>query len=99
MRVFAINLEATDKFHGVTLRLITITLVATLLYVTSRWSGRTGRSGSSWSFDEIAGEGHAGQDLSCWRCWPGTNCGPSEWPMPGSSAGCCCWSWGSREKV
>jgi uncharacterized membrane protein len=39
VRVLAINLEATDKYHGLTLRLITITLVSALLYVTSRWSG------------------------------------------------------------
>ncbi|HUA15710.1 MAG TPA: DUF2339 domain-containing protein [Verrucomicrobiae bacterium] len=38
IRVLAMNLEGTDKFHGLTLRLITITLVAVLLYATSRWS-------------------------------------------------------------
>ncbi|MGO9863252.1 MAG: DUF2339 domain-containing protein [Terriglobales bacterium] len=35
VRVVAINLEAADKYHGLTLRLITITLVSALLYVTS----------------------------------------------------------------
>ena len=44
LRVFLINLEATDKYHGLTLRLLTITLVAALLYVTSRWSGDSDRS-------------------------------------------------------
>jgi len=39
LRVLMINLEATEKFHGLTLRLITIALVAALLYATSRWSG------------------------------------------------------------
>jgi len=37
VRVLAINLEATGKFHGVSLRLITIVLVSALLYVTVRW--------------------------------------------------------------
>lgn len=36
-RVLAINLEATDKFHGLTLRLVTTTLVSVLLYATARW--------------------------------------------------------------
>ena len=44
LRVFLINLEATDKYHGLSLRLLTITLVAALLYVTSRWSGDPDRS-------------------------------------------------------
>lgn len=43
-RVFAINLESTDKFHGLTLRLITIALVAALLYVTSHWSSTGDRA-------------------------------------------------------
>ena len=49
LRVLAINLESTDKYHGVTVRLMTIALVSALLYVTSRWSGGwTGdRSGDS----------------------------------------------------
>jgi uncharacterized membrane protein len=38
VRILAINLEATDKYHGLTLRLLTIGLVSALLYVTSRWS-------------------------------------------------------------
>ncbi len=36
-RIFLINLSATGKYHGLTLRLITITVVALLLYVTTRW--------------------------------------------------------------
>jgi uncharacterized membrane protein len=44
LRVLAINLEATDKYHGLTLRLVTIALVSGLLYVTSRWSGDSDRS-------------------------------------------------------
>ncbi len=38
IRALAINLDATTAFHGVTLRLMTISLVAVLLYITSRWS-------------------------------------------------------------
>lgn len=37
VRVLAINLGDTGKFHGVSLRLITIVLVSALLYVTIRW--------------------------------------------------------------
>ena len=38
IRLLIINLDATTHYHGLTLRLITISLVAILLYVTSRWS-------------------------------------------------------------
>ena len=55
LRVFAINLGATDKFHGVTLRLISVALVAALLYVTSRWRGQPDEK---WWFDWIAAEGY-----------------------------------------
>jgi uncharacterized membrane protein len=41
IRVLAINLEATAKYHGVTLRLVTILLVSALLYVTTRWNWAT----------------------------------------------------------
>jgi uncharacterized membrane protein len=44
IRVLAINLEATDKYHGLTLRLVTVALVSALLYVTSNWSGDSDRS-------------------------------------------------------
>jgi uncharacterized membrane protein len=44
LRVFVINLEATDKYHGLTLRLLTITIISALLYVTSIWSGDSDRS-------------------------------------------------------
>ena len=37
IRVLVINLGATDKYHGATLRLITILLVAATLYLTTRW--------------------------------------------------------------
>jgi Predicted membrane protein (DUF2339) len=37
-RVLAINLAASDKRHGLSLRLITISLVAVLLYLSSRWA-------------------------------------------------------------
>ena len=60
-RVLAINLEATDKVHGLTLRLITITLVAALLYVTSHWgaSDEVGRAtGHARSFDKVASMGY-----------------------------------------
>ncbi len=44
IRVLAINLEDTAKYHGVSLRFLTITVVAVLLYVTARWSGDWDRS-------------------------------------------------------
>jgi uncharacterized membrane protein len=44
IRVLAINLDATDKYHGLTLRLVTITLVSALLYVTSSCSGDSDRA-------------------------------------------------------
>lgn len=44
IRIALINLESTDKYHGVGLRLVTITIAAVLLYVTSRWSGDSDRS-------------------------------------------------------
>ncbi len=37
-RALAINLGATTAYHGITQRLISISLVAVLLYATSRWS-------------------------------------------------------------
>jgi hypothetical protein len=36
-RALSINLESTASFHGISLRTITVSLVAALLYVTSRW--------------------------------------------------------------
>jgi hypothetical protein len=38
-RALSINLASTASFHGVSLRTITVSLVAALLYVTSSWSG------------------------------------------------------------
>src|SRR5262249_23720974 len=52
-RVLAINLGVTEKFHGLTLRLITTTLVSLLLYVTARWSAKDG-SATPWNFGSIA---------------------------------------------
>jgi len=44
VRVLVINLEATDKYYGLSLRLLTIALVSALLYATSSWSGDSDRS-------------------------------------------------------
>jgi hypothetical protein len=61
LRVLAINLGATDKYHGLTLRLLTISLVAALLYVTSKWNGDSDRSrgisigGRLFSSEQFAG--------------------------------------------
>jgi uncharacterized membrane protein len=44
IRVLAINLEATDKYHGLTLRLVTIALVSALLYITSHWGTDSDRN-------------------------------------------------------
>lgn len=58
-RVLTINLGATDKFHGLTLRLITVVLVAALLYLTSRWNWKPEETADhSWPLDRIAGEGY-----------------------------------------
>jgi uncharacterized membrane protein len=38
-RALSINLASTASFHGMSQRTITISLVAALLYLTSRWSG------------------------------------------------------------
>ena len=48
-RVLAINLGATEKFHGLTLRLLTMTSVAILLYIASSW--RRADALLEWSFD------------------------------------------------
>jgi hypothetical protein len=48
IRVLAINLEATDKYHDLTLRLVTVALVSALLYITSNWGG-----------DSVGGRGFA----------------------------------------
>jgi uncharacterized membrane protein len=60
VRVLMINLETTEKFHGLTLRLITIALVAALLYATSRWSGSAASEAktNSQAFDRIAGSAY-----------------------------------------
>ena len=38
VRMLAVNLGDSSEFHGMTGRLVTVSLVALLLYVTSRWS-------------------------------------------------------------
>lgn len=56
IRVLAINLEATDKYHGLSLRLVTISVVSLLLYVTSRWIGSAANDQPSrFSFERVAG--------------------------------------------
>jgi uncharacterized membrane protein len=62
IRIFAINLAATGKYHGVTLRLLTILLVSGLLYVTTRWnwattSGITIRQ-RAYTFEQLAFAGY-----------------------------------------
>jgi uncharacterized membrane protein len=37
VRALAINLDATTAYHGITQRMISVSLVAALLYITSRW--------------------------------------------------------------
>ena len=73
VRALAINLDATDKVHGLTLRLITIALVAVLLYVTSRWSrgAQSDRETGGWSFDRIAANAYtwAGSFLLALLAW------------------------------
>jgi hypothetical protein len=53
LRVFAINLEADAKVGGVTLRLITISLVAIVLYVAARFS-RVKDEAEAWRFARVA---------------------------------------------
>ena len=61
IRVLVMNLDATEKLFGVTLRVVTIGLVAALLYVTSRWSWRSDSkseikfAGRVFSSGELAG--------------------------------------------
>jgi len=44
LRALSINLESTTTYHGVSQRALTVSLVAILLYVTSRWSGDASES-------------------------------------------------------
>ena len=39
LRVFVVNLHAVETYHHLTLRLISVSLVAGLLYLCSRWTG------------------------------------------------------------
>jgi hypothetical protein len=47
LRALSINLESTATCHGVSQRALSVSLVAILLYVTSRWSGDASESASS----------------------------------------------------
>jgi uncharacterized membrane protein len=43
VRVLALNLESSERFHGVSLRLVSVATVSALLYITSRWGGDADR--------------------------------------------------------
>ena len=61
VRALSVNLNTTAKFHGLTERLLTMTLVAVLLYLTSRWAGRTGEGterSEYFDFRELAGSAY-----------------------------------------
>ena len=53
LRVFTVNYYAVGSFQHVTLRLITVSLVAGLLYAASRWMRKSGMPGA-----QIIAEGH-----------------------------------------
>jgi uncharacterized membrane protein len=61
LRVLLINLDATDRYYGLTLRVLTVTLVSGLLYLTSSWSGDSDRvhgiaiAGRLFSAEQLAG--------------------------------------------
>ncbi len=50
VRALSINLMDTSQFHNITLRLITISLVSVILYVSSRWSWPTASEDSRFYF-------------------------------------------------
>ena len=54
VRTLAINLDATERFHGVTLRLITISIVAVLLYLTAYVS--KSETKTEWWSDALAAD-------------------------------------------
>lgn len=58
IRVLSINLESTDHYHGISLRFLTIALVAGLFYLTTRWAHVEGPSVAiakrEFSFDQLA---------------------------------------------
>ena len=64
IRSLAVNLENATKYHGFTLRLITISAVSVLLYATSRW-GRQAEGAirekhdGEWSYNWLAVLDHA----------------------------------------
>ena len=61
LRILALNLQSEEKYYGLTLRLLTITLVSALLYITSSWTGDSDRSRGIaigrhlFSFGQLAG--------------------------------------------
>jgi Predicted membrane protein (DUF2339) len=63
IRALAINLENATRYHGFTLRLITISAVSILLYATSRWRRQTGtireKHDGEWSYNWLALLDHA----------------------------------------
>jgi Predicted membrane protein (DUF2339) len=77
IRALSINLESTDTFHAVSLRLVSVTLVSALLYITSRWSGDSERIiriptfGWTFAVAEIAGAAYtwAGSSLLGLLTW------------------------------
>jgi uncharacterized membrane protein len=77
IRALSINLESIERFHGVSLRLVSVTLVSALLYATSRWSENSERvigiPTFGWTFTvaEIAGAAYtwAGSSLLGLLAW------------------------------
>ena len=63
LRILGINLEGADKYHGLSLRLLTVALVSLFLYVTSTWAGDTERGGDfalgKWHFSSAGFAGAA----------------------------------------
>jgi hypothetical protein len=58
IRALAINLYAEEKYHGVSLRLITLALIAGIFYLTSIWTdedlgARFSRNASNYSFNFV----------------------------------------------
>ena len=92
----------TQKYHGLTLRLITIAArrcsavhhIALELAIRIAAAGpRSVRVFFFRTADRAVAYTWVGV-FSCSPCWPGTNCGRWAWPMPGWSVGWCCWNSG-----
>ena len=58
VRTLTINLDATGKFHGMTLRLITTAMVSILLYATSRWNSSADSEEHPRLFDRVTSEAY-----------------------------------------